>query len=140
MATEMKSHCLSCGDEVEKGQPYCSKCFQPTPNWKYPVVCICGSTRFKKETLEMAEKLSIEGHVILMVNCWNHADAFHEPQNEKDKAVKAMLDDMHLQKIRMSDYVLVMNIGGYIGKSTKAEIEYAKKIGKPIKWIEKHDS
>jgi hypothetical protein len=47
-----------------------------------------------------------------------------------------MLDAIHKQKIRMSDYVLVMNVNGYWGTSTQSEIEYANKLGKPVKFIE----
>ena len=47
-----------------------------------------------------------------------------------------MLDAIHKEKIRMSDYVLVMNVGGYWGKSTQSEIDYANKIGVPVKYLE----
>lgn len=49
---------------------------------------------------------------------------------------KAMLDDMHKQKIDMSDEIFVINVNGYIGESTKNEIEYAKKNGKKINYLE----
>ncbi len=103
---------------------------------KYPIVCLCGSTRFEKETKELAEQLTYDGHIILMVNCWSRKDALHDPKNKADEKVKAMLDDIHKEKIRMSDWVLVVNINGYWGKSTQSEIDYAKKIGKPVKFLE----
>jgi PAS domain-containing protein len=49
---------------------------------------------------------------------------------------KEMLDDMHKRKIDMADEILVINVGGYIGSSTKSEIEYAKKTGKPVNYLE----
>jgi hypothetical protein len=103
---------------------------------EFPTVCICGSTRFEKETKQMAEALTFAGQVVLMVNCWSKKDALHEPMNPLDEEIKTMLDKIHKQKIRMADYVLVMNVGGYWGKSTQSEIEYAQKIGIPVKYLE----
>lgn len=103
---------------------------------KYPVVCLCGSTRFEKETKEMAENLTLAGQIVLMVNYWSKKDKLHEPQNPIDEEIKAMLDDIHKEKIKMSDYVLVMNVGGYWGASTQSEINFARRIGKPVKFIE----
>ena len=47
-----------------------------------------------------------------------------------------MLDDMHKRKIDMADEIFVINKGGYIGASTKSEIEYATKTGKPVVFLE----
>jgi hypothetical protein len=104
---------------------------------KYPVVCLCGSTRFEKETMEMAEALTLAGQIVLMVNCWSRKQDLHEPQNPFDVKIKDMLDDLHKDKIYMADYVFVMNINGYVGKSTRSEIDYANKIGKKIVFLEK---
>lgn len=43
---------------------------------------------------------------------------------------------MHLRKIDMADEVYVINVGGYIGSSTKAEIRYAMATGKPVRYLE----
>lgn len=43
---------------------------------------------------------------------------------------------MHKQRIDMSDGIFVVNVGGYIGSSTKGEIEYAKKHNKEIIYLE----
>ena len=53
-----------------------------------------------------------------------------------DTATKAMLDDMHKRKIDMADEILVINVGGYIGSSTRSEIEYAKATNKPVRYLE----
>ena len=103
---------------------------------QFPIVCICGSTRFEQETKQMAEQLTLAGQVVLMVNCWSKKDKLHEPQNAIDEKIKEMLDKIHKQKIRMADYVLVMNIHGYWGKSTQSEINYANSIGKPVRYVE----
>ena len=49
---------------------------------------------------------------------------------------KEMLDDMHKRKIDMSDSIYVINVGGYIGDSTRSEIEYAKVHVKEIQYLE----
>ena len=49
---------------------------------------------------------------------------------------KEMLDDMHKRKIDLADEIFVINVGGYIGESTKSEIEYAKSMGKKINYLE----
>ena len=47
-----------------------------------------------------------------------------------------MLDDMHKRKIDMADEIFVINVGGYIGSSTKSEIEYAKANGREVRYLE----
>lgn len=49
---------------------------------------------------------------------------------------KEMLDDMHKRKIDLADEIFVINVGGYIGESTKSEIEYAKATGKKVNYLE----
>ena len=50
--------------------------------------------------------------------------------------VKEMLDDMHLRKIDLADEIFVVNVGGYIGESTRREIAYAEKNGKKVNYLE----
>lgn len=49
---------------------------------------------------------------------------------------KEMLDDMHKRKIDMADEIFVINVGGYIGDSTRSEIDYAIEHGKKIRYLE----
>ena len=99
-------------------------------NRKYKVITLCGSTRFKKEFEEMNKRLTLEGNVVISVGCFGHAgDEFTDVQKE-------MLDDIHIQKIEMADEIYVINKDSYIGKSTRAEIEYAKKLGKKVNYYE----
>lgn len=95
------------------------------------VVTLCGSTRFKSEMLEAAERLTMEGWIVLMPNVFGHVDDIDLSEPEKER-----LDEMHKRKIDMSDKVLVINVGGYIGESTQSEIEYAESWGKPIEYLE----
>ena len=106
---------------------------------KYPVITLCGSTRFKNEFYEVQKRLTLEGNIVISVGLFGHAgdqevwDGMDEGALSK---TKEMLDDMHKQKIDMADSIYVINVGGYIGESTRSEIEYAKTCGKPIRYLE----
>lgn len=99
---------------------------------KPKVVCLCGSTRFKDEFVKANERLTLAGKVVLTVGLFTHADK----RTEITPAIKRRLDELHKRKIDMADYVYVINVGGYIGESTKSEIEYAENAGKPIQFLE----
>ena len=75
--------------------------------------------------------LFIDGNIVFTPNFFNNVRK--EDINEK---MKKMLDEMHKQKIDMSDEIYIINLGGYIGESTKTEIEYAKTKGKNISYLE----
>lgn len=98
----------------------------------YKVITLCGSTKFKEDFIRVQKTLTLEGIVVISVGLFGHSgdsEAF-------DDHTKAMLDDMHLQKIRMADEIFVINKGGYIGESTAREIRYAKAIGKKVRYME----
>lgn len=99
---------------------------------KYKVITLCGSTRFKDEFLRIQKKLTLEGHIVISVGLFGHSG----DKEVWDLDNKKMLDDMHKSKIDMADEIFVINVGGYIGKSTQAEIEYAKSNGKTISYLE----
>ena len=101
---------------------------------RYPVVTLCGSTKFKDEYIKVQEELTLMGYVVISVGLFGHAD--NKFGNEITPQVKRMLDDLHFQKIDMADEIFVINVGGYVGNSTRNEIEYAKKQGKTIKYLE----
>ncbi len=109
---------------------------------KYPVVTLCGSTRFKDEFMETQKRLTLEGKIVISVGLFGHSgdsevwDGMDEGTLSK---TKEMLDDMHKRKIDMADGIYVINVGGYIGQSTRSEIEYAKTHGKTIEYLENTD-
>lgn len=95
----------------------------------YKIITLCGSTRFKDEFIETQKILTLTGHIVISVGCFGHSgDVFTDEQ-------KVMLDDMHKRKIDMADSIFVINVGGYIGSSTRSEIEYAIKTGKPVSYL-----
>lgn len=105
----------------------------------YPVITLCGSTRFKKEFIEVQKRLTLEGNIVISVGLFGHSgdqevwDGMDEGTRSK---TKVMLDDMHKRKIDMADGIFVVNVGGYIGESTRSEIAYAKAQGKRIEYLE----
>lgn len=106
---------------------------------KYKVITLCGSTKFKDEFLKAQEELTLKGNIVLSVGFFSQSGNknFWENMNEEERIkTKEMLDDIHKRKIDMSDEIFVINVGGYIGESTKSEIEYANEHGKVIKYLE----
>ena len=105
---------------------------------EYRVITLCGSTRFKDEFMEAQKRLTLEGNIVISVGLFGHSGD-HEVWENMDEgtmtATKEMLDDMHKRKIDMADEIFVINVGGYIGESTRSEIEYAKKAGKAIRYL-----
>lgn len=95
------------------------------------VITICGGTSFKKDILEVQYNLTLAGHVVLSLPFFDHADNL----DMSDFQI-AMLVDLHLQKIDMSDFIYVVNKNKYIGDGTASEILYAKKLGKGIIYME----
>ena len=99
---------------------------------KYKVITLCGSTKFKEEFLSEQKRLTLEGNIVISVGLFGHSgDAEVWTENTKE-----MLDDMHKRKIDMADEIFVINKNGYIGTSSKSEIEYAQKTGKKINYLE----
>ena len=106
---------------------------------KYKVITLCGSTRFKDEFMESQKRLTLEGNIVISVGLFGHAGDAEVWENMDEGTLtktKEMLDDMHKRKIDMADEIYVINVGGYIGSSTKSGIEYAKATGKGIRYLE----
>jgi hypothetical protein len=101
---------------------------------KYKVVTLCGSTRFKDEFMEAQRKLTLDQYIVISVGLFGHADGEYKTVLTED--VKEMLDDMHKRKIDMADEIFVINKDGYIGSSTRSEIDYALETGKMVKYME----
>ena len=105
----------------------------------YKVITLCGSTRFKDEFIEAQKRLTLEGNIVISVGLFGHSgdDEVWEGMSEDTLTkTKAMLDDMHKRKIDLSDGIFVINVDGYIGSSTKSEIDYSSLTGKEIQYLE----
>ena len=116
--------------------PYTYICTQ-TPNTStmigpYKIITLCGSTRFKEQYLEAQKRLTLECNIVISVGLFGHSG----DDEVWTEGTKAMLDDMHKRKIDLADEIFVVNVDGYIGESTRSEIEYAKANGKVVKYLE----
>jgi hypothetical protein len=95
------------------------------------IVCLCGSTRFEKEFHEANRRETLAGNIVLTVGFFGHSTG--EVITPEQKYV---LDSLHLTKINLAHEILVINVGGYIGTSTRNEIEHAARTGKKIRFLE----
>ena len=98
---------------------------------KYKVITLCGSTKFKDQFIAEQKRLTLQGYIVISVGLFGHSG----DDEVWSEDTKIMLDDMHKRKIDMADEIFVINVGGYIGKSTKSEIEYALKTNKIVNYL-----
>ena len=90
------------------------------------IVTLCGSLKFQKEMMTIAEKMALEGYCIL-------TPVYPVSENiERTEKQLIKLKEAHIKRIELSDAILVVNANNYIGNSTNLEIDYAKKLGKEI--------
>ena len=90
------------------------------------IITLCGSLKFQKEMMLVAQQKALEGNCVLTPT-YPIVDNMKITSEQLEKLKKA-----HFKRIELSDSILVVNINNYIGESTKLEIEYAKKLGKEI--------
>lgn len=96
------------------------------------IVTLCGSIRFWGKIQEMAERLELENHFVVIGITPHIMKRDFTPEEEE------RLDELHREKIKISDAIFVLNVDGYIGKSTASEIAFAKELGKEILYLEPH--
>lgn len=108
---------------------------------KPTIVCLCGSTRFTEKMLIKQWELTKQGYIVLSWcalpdSYFGNKDRFHVGDQE---GVKELVDEIHKRKIDISDEVLILNIGGYIGESTRSELNYALEKGKRVSFEEEQE-
>lgn len=99
------------------------------------IVCICGSTRFVEQHNEWKKFLTLKGYIVVGIELVVSQTHQQDPQHN-DYHTKKLLDELHLRKIDLSDEVLFLNVGGYMGESTHRELAYAIEQNKVIKFLE----
>lgn len=101
------------------------------------IVCLCGSTRFSEAYQQANLEETLAGHIVLTIGADLKSDneLFAGMSSEYLEVLKVKLDWLHQRKIDLADEILVLNVDGYIGDSTRQEIEYAKENGKHIRWL-----
>lgn len=97
---------------------------------KFKVITLCGSTKFKDQFIAEQKRLTLEGNIVISVGLFGHSG----DDEVWAEGTKEMLDEIHKAKIDMADEIFVINVYGYIGKSTQNEIAYAIKTGKHVNY------
>jgi hypothetical protein len=101
------------------------------------IVCLCGSTRFYEDFQRVNYELTMKGYIVLSVGFYSHSqEQAHGEEKGCTPEQKKELDRLHLKKIDLTDWVWVINKGGYVGDSTMSEIAYATLHKKLICWME----
>ncbi|MBC3760959.1 hypothetical protein ACUN7V_20780 [Quadrisphaera oryzae] len=100
---------------------------QPFPE----VVTLCGSTRFREAFESEQRRLTLEGRIVLSVGMFGHEEGL-----DQTSPAKADLDALHLRKIDLSQRIHVINVGGYVGTSTRREVAYARARGVAVTYLE----
>jgi len=102
------------------------------------IVCLCGSTRFSEAFQKANLDETLAGNIVLSIGCDMRTDkeVFEHLSEEELKKIKTKLDELHKQKIDLADEVSILNVGGYIGESTRSELNYARSKGKIVKFLE----
>jgi hypothetical protein len=85
--------------------------------------------RFRAEFERLAAELTLAGHVVLTPTAL-------APSRELTAEERARLGRIHLQKVAMADEVLIVNVGGHVGESTRREIEHARLRGLAVTFLE----
>lgn len=98
------------------------------------IVCICGSGRFVEAWRAATRREGLAGRIVLGLAVMIGDGDTPIPHDTPEKKI---LDELHLRKIDLCDVVLVLDVDGYTGESTMAEMKYARSILKPIRfWSE----
>lgn len=91
------------------------------------IITLCGSTKFKPRFVEVKKELKSHGIIVEMPPVFSKTDGIKLEEKELNK-----LECLCFEKISYSDFIYVINCGGYIGKHTHKEIEYARMLGVKI--------
>jgi len=101
------------------------------------IICLCGSTKFTHEMLIKQWELTKKGYIVVS---WcalpdDYYQGLEKAHIGDQEGVKEFVDEIHKRKIDISDKVLIIDVGGYIGTSTRSELDYAIKHGKPVRYL-----
>lgn len=93
------------------------------------IITLCGSTKFKKEFREVEAALTLMGHIVISLGFFEQSEGFKVTDQQA-----SLFEKIHYGKIDISEEIFVIDVNGYIGSSTKKEIEYARGTGKAINY------
>lgn len=104
------------------------------------VITLCGSSRFP-DAFHLANlHFSLQGHIVISLGAFGHADQpagsrYLLSDGDESTPEKQAIDQLHFRKIDLADEIFVVNVGGYVGSSTRREIDYARSLDKPVRWM-----
>lgn len=130
--------CDICGDILKTDIRFTGYVRRADMVGNYKVITLCGSTKFKDAFMKAQKELTLKGNIVISVGLFSHSgdnEVWEEMDEDISTNIKIMLDDMHRRKIDMADEIFVINVNGYIGDSTKSEIEYAKEHNKKVTYL-----
>jgi hypothetical protein len=119
--------CKDFREQNEHGFCHCGRYYKVL---KCSKICLCGSTRFKNDFIKIARDLTLKGYIVTMPMVFVHSG------DEVSEMDKNFLDEVHKAKIADADIVFIINKDGYIGESTRSEIEWAEELNKKIEYLE----
>lgn len=93
------------------------------------IITLCGSTKFKHQFEQTNAFLTLQGNIVIILAFFEQSEGFEITEEQAE-----LLGRLHFRKIDLSDEIFVIDVNGYIGGSTKREIEYAKEKGKVIRY------
>lgn len=138
MPQQYIAHCYS-NEALAAHDQQVRKDFAEESKQKRPkIVCLCGSTRFGDAFQKAQLYETLGGNIVLSIGCNMKSDIelFGHLSESELQSIKTQLDVLHKRKIDLADEVLILNVGGYIGDSTRSELKYAKKQNKTIRYLE----
>ena len=100
------------------------------------IITLCGSTRFTSEMLREAWRLTMLGNIVIHWNIIESDEPLAHGAEREGGTVKEIIDALYLHKVAMADEVRVLNIGGYVGESTRDELAHARRLNKVVTWLE----
>lgn len=125
--------------------PQCDRFKSPVPPSTEPtlrrpkIICLCGSTRFIEQFAITTWEMERAGFIVFGCTLLPKSYCKVESHFGEATGTKEQCDELHKRKIDLADEILVLNIGGYIGESTRSEIEYATAKGKTVRYLEDQD-
>lgn len=125
---DTKCMCKDFREQDHTGLCHCGRYYKVL---KSPKICLCGSTRFKDKFFEVARNFTLKGCIVTMPLVFVHSG-----DEDIDEIQKKYLDEVHKAKIADADMIYIINVDGYIGNSTRSEINWATELGKKIEYLE----
>ncbi|MEH7300912.1 hypothetical protein [Neobacillus drentensis] len=93
------------------------------------VITLCGSTKFKEQFEKANAYLTLQGNVVISLGFFEQSEGI-----EITKEQEELFATIHFRKIDLADEIFIIDVNGYIGSSTRKEIDYASNAGKPVRY------